>query len=111
MLARLILPLPPVAVAIWAHESGIGLFNIINMPSLASGIASFIFLDLAIYTQHVVFHRIPILWRLHRMHHADTDFDVTTGIRFHPLEIILSLLIKIALITVLGIPAIAVIVF
>lgn len=110
-LARLILPLPPVAVAIWAQESGIGLFNVINMPSLASGVASFIFLDLAIYTQHVVFHKIPMLWRLHRMHHADTDFDVTTGIRFHPLEIILSLLIKIALITTLGIPAIAVIIF
>ncbi|MEX0692855.1 MAG: sterol desaturase family protein [Rhodospirillales bacterium] len=111
VLARLILPLPPVAVALWAEQSGTGLLNVIDMPSPISIVASFIFLDLAIYTQHVVFHKIPMLWRLHRMHHADTDFDVTTGIRFHPFEIILSLLIKIALITALGIPAIAVIVF
>src|SRR3989304_8215114 len=68
-------------------------------------------LDLAIYLQHVLFHAVPALWRLHRMHHADLDFDVTTGARFHPLEILLSMLIKFAAIAALGAPAAAVLVF
>jgi len=111
LVARLLIPLPPVAAAVWAAENGIGLFNILEMPALAVTAGGILFLDFAIYVQHVVFHKVPVLWRLHRMHHADTDFDVTTGIRFHPIEIILSLLIKIALILALGIPAVAVIVF
>ena len=81
------------------------------LPALPVIAVCIVFLDFAIYVQHVVFHKVPVLWRLHRMHHADTDFDVTTGIRFHPIEIILSLLIKIALVLVLGIPAVAVIIF
>ena len=68
-------------------------------------------LDLVIYTQHVVFHHVPVLWRLHRMHHADLDIDVTTGVRFHPLEILLSLAIKMAAVAALGVPALAVLIF
>ena len=74
-------------------------------------VGSVILLDLAIYGQHVVFHAVPFLWRLHRMHHADLDFDVTTGVRFHPIEIILSVVIKFGVILVLGAPALAVVVF
>jgi len=111
ILARILIPLPPVAVALWAAENGIGLLNMMDAPALPVIAFSVIFLDLAIYAQHVVFHKVPILWRLHRMHHADTEIDVTTGIRFHPIEIILSLLIKIALVLALGIPAVAVILF
>ncbi|WNJ99677.1 sterol desaturase family protein [Thalassospiraceae bacterium LMO-JJ14] len=111
LIARLLIPLPPAAVALWATENGIGLFNMTALPALPVIAVCIVFLDFAIYVQHVVFHKVPMLWRLHRMHHADTDFDVTTGIRFHPIEIILSLLIKIALVLALGIPAVAVIVF
>lgn len=111
IVARLLIPLPPVAVALWAQGSGIGVMNMIDLPAVPVIAFSVIFLDLAIYGQHVVFHKVPVLWRLHRMHHADTEIDVTTGIRFHPIEIILSLLIKIALVLALGIPAVAVILF
>ena len=111
ILARLLIPLPPVAAAIWAAENGIGLFNLTVLPELPVIAFCVLFLDLAIYVQHVVFHKVPVLWRLHRMHHADTEIDVTTGIRFHPIEIVLSLLIKIALVLALGIPAVAVIIF
>jgi sterol desaturase/sphingolipid hydroxylase (fatty acid hydroxylase superfamily) len=73
--------------------------------------ASWLLLDLTIYGQHVVFHTVPVLWRLHRMHHADLEFDVTTGLRFHPGEIVLSMLIKLATVAMLGAPPIAVLVF
>jgi len=111
LVARLLIPLPPAAAALWAAENGFGLLNTTNLPTIPVIVSCILFLDLAIYWQHVVFHKVPVLWRLHRMHHADTDFDATTGIRFHPIEIILSLLIKIALVLALGIPAVAVIVF
>jgi len=111
LVARLLIPLPPAAAALWATDNGVGLFNILEMPALAVTAGGSVFLDFAIYVQHVVIHKVPVLWRLHRMHHADTEIDVTTGIRFHPIEIILSLLIKIALVVTLGIPAAAVIVF
>ncbi|MBO6521665.1 MAG: sterol desaturase family protein [Rhodospirillales bacterium] len=111
IVARLLIPVPPVAAALWASENGIGVFNLMELPELPVVLSCILFLDLAIYTQHVVFHKVPVLWRLHRMHHADTEFDATTGIRFHPIEIILSLLIKIALVLALGIPAVAVIIF
>jgi sterol desaturase/sphingolipid hydroxylase (fatty acid hydroxylase superfamily) len=80
-------------------------------PDWLAGILGFIVLDLAIYAQHVAFHRVPLLWRAHRMHHADLDIDVTTGLRFHPIEIVLSMLIKMAVVALLGIPAIAVVAF
>ena len=72
----------------------------LGLPSLSS----VILLDLAIYLQHVLFHAVPALWRLHRMHHADLDFDVTTGLRFHPIEILLSMVIKLAVVAALGAP-------
>ena len=74
-------------------------------------ILSMLLLDLAIYLQHVMFHAVPALWRLHRMHHADLDFDATTGLRFHPIEILISMAIKLALVAALGPPAVAVLLF
>ncbi len=110
-LVRLLFPLAAVGVASWAEAQGWGLFNLIGMPRGLAGILAFLLLDLAIYAQHVVFHYVPVLWRLHRMHHADLEIDVTTGLRFHPLEIILSMLIKMAIVLLLGAPAIAVLIF
>lgn len=81
------------------------------MASWAANLASFLLLDLGIYLQHRLFHAVPLLWRLHRMHHADLDFDVTTGIRFHPAEIVLSLGIKYCLVVALGAPALSVLLF
>src|SRR5262244_682584 len=109
VLVRILLPITAVGLALIAEARGFGLFNLIALPRWASIIISVILLDLAIYLQHVLFHAVPALWRLHRMHHADLDIDVTTGVRFHPIEILLSLLIKIAAVLVLGIPAAAVV--
>jgi sterol desaturase/sphingolipid hydroxylase (fatty acid hydroxylase superfamily) len=109
--ARLLLPLGAVGAAELAGERGWGLFNAVGIPDWLAFAASFVLLDLAIWGQHVLFHRVPLLWRFHRMHHADTDFDATTGLRFHPGEILLSLLIKMALVAALGAPAAAVIAF
>jgi sterol desaturase/sphingolipid hydroxylase (fatty acid hydroxylase superfamily) len=92
-------------------ESGAGLLNQVGVPYPVAVVVSILVLDLVIYLQHLMFHAVPILWRLHRMHHADLDFDVTTGARFHPIEIVLSMLIKFAAIAVLGPPAVAVLVF
>ena len=108
---RLLVPTAAVGVALIAAERGWGLFRLLGCrPGRRSSIGV-IALDLVIYTQHVVFHHVPVLWRLHRMHHADLDIDVTTGVRFHPLEILLSLAIKIAAVVVLGVPALAVLIF
>ena len=98
-------------MAIFAKEQGWGCFNYFDVPLYISVISSVIIMDAVIYLQHVMVHAVPVLWRLHRVHHADPDFDVTTGSRFHPLEIILSMLIKFAVIVVLGPPLLAVIVF
>lgn len=108
-LLSLVLPLLPVTVAVLVD--GEGLLGALAMAPLAAGIAGFLLLDLAVYMQHVVFHHVPWFWRLHRVHHADTQFDVTTAIRFHPVEILLSLVWKVAVITAFGIPALAVLVF
>lgn len=101
----------PVAVADWALENDIGLFNVTDTPWLLAIIASVILLDGLIYWQHRIFHRVPILWRLHRVHHYDADYDLSTALRFHPIEIVLSVLIKNAAILLLGAPAVAVIIF
>lgn len=111
IVARLVVPVPPIAAAIWATNNNTGLLNQADIPFGLAVAACIIFLDLVIYWQHVIFHKVPILWRLHRMHHADTDIDATTGIRFHPIEIVLSLLIKIAVVLAFGMPAEAVILF
>ena len=89
----------------------LGLIHYLHLRLSVAALIGFLALDLAIYLQHVVFHKVPVLWRLHRMHHADLDIDVTTGVRFHPFEILISLLIKIAVILALGIPVVAVILF
>jgi sterol desaturase/sphingolipid hydroxylase (fatty acid hydroxylase superfamily) len=108
---RLLVPTAAVGVALIVTSRGWGLFNLIGLPEWASILIGVIALDLVIYVQHIVFHHVPALWRLHRMHHADLDIDVTTGVRFHPLEILLSLAIKMAAVAALGVPALAVLIF
>ena len=108
---RLTFPILAVRLAIMAQERSWGLFNIVEAPVWFAVVASVIILDLVIYLQHVMFHAVPALWRLHRMHHTDLDFDVTTGLRFHPIEIVLSMGIKLAMVLVLGPPAVAVLIF
>jgi sterol desaturase/sphingolipid hydroxylase (fatty acid hydroxylase superfamily) len=111
LLVRVLLPITAVGLALIAEAHGIGLFNMIALPTWASIVVSVILLDLAIYLQHVLFHAVPALWRLHRMHHADLEFDVTTGLRFHPIEILLSTGIKLVVVAALGTPAAAVLIF
>lgn len=111
VLVRVTLPVAAIGVAEFATERGMGLFNMFQVPLLPAILLSVLALDLAIYLQHLMFHAVPLLWRLHRVHHADLDFDVTTGARFHPFEIVLSMLIKFAVILVLGPPAVAVLAF
>ncbi len=111
LVLRVLFPTAAVGVAIFSREQGWGLFNYYDVPLLIATLSSVIIMDMMIYLQHVMVHAIPALWRLHRVHHADPDYDVTTGARFHPLEIILSMLIKFAVIIVLGSPIIAVIIF
>jgi sterol desaturase/sphingolipid hydroxylase (fatty acid hydroxylase superfamily) len=111
LLVRLTFPIVAVGMAAMAEARGWGLFNIIGAPTWIAFIVSLLALDLAIYLQHVMFHAVPALWRLHRMHHADLEFDVSTGLRFHPVEILLSMGIKFAVVAALGPPAIAVLVF
>jgi sterol desaturase/sphingolipid hydroxylase (fatty acid hydroxylase superfamily) len=108
---RLVIPGSAIAVAALAAEEGWGLFNRIAAPEWMAIVLAVILLDLAIYFQHVLTHSVPALARLHAVHHADPDFDLTTGIRFHPLEILLSALVKIAAVAALGAPVLAVLVF
>lgn len=111
LLIKLIFPLSAVAFALWCETRGFGLFNLAGVATWLAVPAAIVLLDLAIYAQHVMFHHVQLLWRLHRMHHADLEFDVTTGIRFHPIEMILSMAIKFAVIALLGAPALAVLLF
>lgn len=111
LLVRLIFPTAAVGVALYAETHGWGLFHVLDVPGWFELVASMLLLDLAVYLQHVMLHAVPLLWRLHRMHHTDLEFDVTTGARFHPLEILLSLVIKLGVIVVLGAPAVAVLTF
>jgi sterol desaturase/sphingolipid hydroxylase (fatty acid hydroxylase superfamily) len=111
LLVRLLFPITAVGVGLFAEAHGWGLFHSITIPAWLAVLASVIVLDLTIYFQHVLFHAVPALWRLHRMHHADLEFDVTTGLRFHPVEILLSMVIKLAAISALGAPAVAVLIF
>ena len=108
---RVIFPVAAVGVATVAIYNGWGLFNYFEVPFWLAVVATIIIMDFVIYIQHVMVHAVPLLWRLHRVHHADLDYDVTTGSRFHTLEIILSMLIKFATILLLGPPIIAVIIF
>jgi len=108
---RLLVPLAAAGTAEVMAAAGWGLFNRIAAPYWIPVIVSFLALDLLIYWQHVLFHKVPWLWRLHRVHHTDTAFDVTTGVRFHPIEIVLSMLVKMLAVTLLGAPVLAVILF
>jgi len=108
---RLVFPLAAVGVALYAHANHIGLWNNIHWPYWLVVTVSVIILDMVIYWQHVLFHHAPLLWRVHRMHHVDLDVDVTTGVRFHPIEILISLLIKFATILSFGMPALSVLIF
>jgi len=110
-LLRVLFPAAAVGVAAFASKNGWGIFNYYDVPFWVAAVASVVAMDFIIYLQHVMVHAIPLLWRLHRLHHADLDYDVTTGSRFHPIEIILSMLIKFATIVVLGPPVVAVVVF
>lgn len=111
LLVRILFPTSAVALALLAESRGWGLLNVWALPELAAIVIAVIVLDFAIYLQHVLFHAVPAFWRLHRMHHADLEFDVTTGARFHPIEIVLSMLIKLAVIGALGPPAVSVLIF
>lgn len=105
------LPLLAVGAALDAQAKGWGLFNAIPLPNWLEITLAILILDLAIWLQHLITHKVPLLWRLHRVHHADRDMDVTTAVRFHPLEVALSMLLKIGLIYLLGPAAVAVVLF
>ncbi len=111
VLLRALFPAAAVGMAAFAARQGWGLFNYSAVPLWMAMPVSVVLLDFVIYLQHVMFHAVPLLWRLHRVHHADLDFDVTTGARFHPVEIVLSMLIKAAAILILGPPVVAVVIF
>lgn len=110
-LARFLIPLTAAGMAIWAQSTGFGLLHLTDGPYWLEFLLAVLLLDLAIYGQHVLFHYVPWFWKLHLVHHADLDFDVTTGLRFHTLEILLSALIKLAAVALLGVPALAVVLF
>ncbi len=105
LVSRFLFPLSATSLALWASERGWGFFNYFSIGSIPAGIASIVFLDCVIYFQHLVFHKVRLFWFLHGMHHTDLDIDVTTGARFHPVEIVLSVLIKMGVIMLLGVPA------
>jgi sterol desaturase/sphingolipid hydroxylase (fatty acid hydroxylase superfamily) len=111
LLVRLVLPTAAIGFAMHAEAHGWGLLALLDWPLWFKIVAAVVLLDLAIYLQHVLFHAVPALWRLHRVHHADLEFDTTTGVRFHPFEILLSLAIKIGVIVALGAPPVAVLIF
>ena len=111
LVVRLVFPIVAVGMAALAEAHGWGLLQVIEAPAWLVVVASVLLLDLAIYLQHVLFHAVPVLWRLHRMHHADLEFDVTTGVRFHPVEVLLSMAIKLGVVAALGTPAVAVLIF
>ena len=111
LVVRILVPTAAVGAALYAAGQGIGLFHLLDLRLSVAALLGFLILDLVIYAQHFVFHHVPLLWRLHRMHHADLDIDVSTGLRFHPIEILISLGIKIATVMAFGIPPVAVVVF
>jgi sterol desaturase/sphingolipid hydroxylase (fatty acid hydroxylase superfamily) len=111
LVVRFLIPLGAMGVALVAQKRGWGLLNNLALPDWLAVVLAVVILDLVIYLQHVLFHAVPALWRLHMVHHADLDFDTSTGVRFHPLEILLSAGIKVAAVVVIGAPALAVLLF
>ncbi|MCY9878191.1 sterol desaturase family protein [Vibrio natriegens] len=107
----LVMPIAAFQAAVIASEHQWGLFQLMSFPDWLNVLLSIILLDFIIYVQHVIFHRVPVLWKLHRMHHADLDIDVTTGARFHPIEILISMVIKIGAVFMLGVSPIAIVMF
>jgi len=108
---RFLFPLLPVSFAFLVQERGWGLLNQLDLPPWLAILVALVLMDLAIYLQHVMFHAFRIFWRIHRMHHTDLDYDVTTGLRFHPIEIFLSLLLKLAVVALVGPAPAAVLIF
>lgn len=108
---RVVFPAAAVGVAIWANQAGFGLFNLFPVPPVMAGLMCFIALDFAVWLEHYASHKWQWLWRIHRVHHSDTGFDVTTALRFHPLEIILSMIWKGSIVALLGAPVVAVLIF
>jgi len=111
LILRILFPLVPFSFAVICSQKQWGLFNVISIPVVSEVIISVVILDLILYLQHVAFHRFPLLWRFHLVHHADMDIDVTTGLRFHPIEAALSMIIKLLAVAVIGPPALAVLIF
>ncbi len=111
IMVRLLFPTAAVGTALMVADLGWGVLNVVSVPYWAALLISVAVLDLAIYLQHVMFHALPALWRLHMVHHADLDLDVTSGSRFHPIEILISMLYKLAVISVLGPPVLGVLIF
>jgi sterol desaturase/sphingolipid hydroxylase (fatty acid hydroxylase superfamily) len=111
LLLRLLFPVAAVGTALITAEKGLGLLNVLPVPGFVAGILALLLLDLLIYGQHVLFHKVPLFWRLHRMHHTDLDLDATSGFRFHPVEILLSMAIKTGAVMAIGAPAWSVILF
>ncbi len=107
----LVFPVLPIGVALLAAEQGWGLLNQLVLPYWFKVLVGVVALDLVVYVQHVLHHAIPVLWRLHMMHHADLDIDMTTGLRFHPIEIVVSMALKLAAVAALGAPTLAVLIF
>lgn len=111
VLMRVVAPAGAASMAVAAERRGWGLLRYIDVPAPVAWAATVVVLDLAIYAQHVAMHKVPVLWRLHRVHHADVDVDVTTGVRFHPIEYLGSLGLKVVLVAAMGAPVGAVILF
>lgn len=111
LLVRLIFSVTAISVAIAAEKRGWGLLNSFEIPLVPATLIGVLLLDLVIYLQHLMFHSVPLLWRLHMVHHADLDIDITTGLRFHPIEIIISTIIKIGVVAALGPPVLGVLIF
>lgn len=111
LMLRLIFPAAATGVALFADAHGYGLLPMLGLPPFVSGVLAFIILDFAIWLEHVIFHKVPLFWRIHRVHHADTGLDLTTALRFHPLEILLSVLWKSAVILSIGAPPVSVLIF
>jgi sterol desaturase/sphingolipid hydroxylase (fatty acid hydroxylase superfamily) len=111
VIVRLLFKTAAVGGALWAADAGIGLFNRIAAPQWFAIACSFVALDFAVWLSHWASHKVPLLWRIHRMHHSDVAFDVTTAIRFHPVEIVLSMAWKYVVVVALGAPVLAVLIF
>ena len=111
MVVKVLFPVAAIGVAVVTETHGKGFFTILHLPDWIAVLAGILLLDLVIYLQHVMFHAVPLLWRLHMVHHADLDYDVTTGLRFHPIEIVLSMVIKMTIVASFGVPVLAVLIF